>query len=69
MFDKLIWKNDRVLLGELVFRLELSKRDDWELGRECFAFYKTKPLCGRAPASGAHETDAKGMPSRPFQGG
>lgn len=47
MFDKLIWKDDRVLLDELVFRLELNKRDDWELGRECFAFYKTKPLVGQ----------------------
>jgi hypothetical protein len=39
MLDKLIWKDDRVLLNDLVFRVE-PKRDDWELGEQCFAFYK-----------------------------
>lgn len=42
MFEKLVWKKDRILLDDLVFRLEHSKDDDWELGEECFQFYKGK---------------------------
>jgi len=44
MFDRLVWQKDRVLLDELVFRLEHYRSDDWELGDECFVLYKTKPL-------------------------
>lgn len=33
-----------MLLDELVFRLEHFKDDSWELGDECFRFYKTRPL-------------------------
>ena len=35
MLDRLVWKSDRVLLDDLVFRLVLSKSDQWELGEEC----------------------------------
>lgn len=42
MFDKLVWQKDRMLLDELVFRLEHYKNDHWELGEDCFSFYKTK---------------------------
>jgi hypothetical protein len=38
------WKSDRILLGEFVFQLQLSKTDEWDLGDECFAFYKTREL-------------------------
>jgi hypothetical protein len=44
MFDRLIWQDDRVLLDELVFRLEHFKNDSWELGDDCFVFYKIKSL-------------------------
>lgn len=44
MFDRLTWREDRMLLDDLVFRLELAKSDDWELGEDCFHFVKTKGL-------------------------
>ena len=44
MHDQLIWRKDRLLLNDLVFRLEHFKSDDWELGDECFRFYKTEFL-------------------------
>lgn len=42
--EKLIWQQDRVLLNDLVFRLEQSKAPNWELGEECFVLYKPKDL-------------------------
>jgi hypothetical protein len=33
-----------MLLDDLVFRLEHYRDDSWELGDECFPFYKIKPL-------------------------
>ena len=33
-----------MLLGRLAFRLEHYKNEDWELGDDCFIFYKTKYL-------------------------
>ncbi len=44
MFESLTWLPDRTLLGDLVFRLEHSRSDGWELGDECFAFYKNRHL-------------------------
>jgi hypothetical protein len=44
---RLIWQRDRVLLDDIVFRLELAKSDDWDLGDRCFLFYKTKELVDR----------------------
>lgn len=44
MFERLIWRDDRVLLDDLVFRLQHGKNDNWELGDDCFVFYKVKPL-------------------------
>jgi hypothetical protein len=44
MFEKLAWFPDRMLLDNLVFRLEHYKREDWDLGENCFSFYKIKPL-------------------------
>jgi hypothetical protein len=40
---RLTWLPDRLLIDDLVFRLEHFKSETWDL-RECFAFYKTKPL-------------------------
>jgi hypothetical protein len=44
MFERLTWLPDRALLGDLVFRLEQSQSDDWELGDECFRLYKNRQL-------------------------
>src|SRR5262249_51824114 len=44
LFDNLIWEKDRMLVNDLVFRLEDHKDDNWELGEECFRFYKTRRL-------------------------
>lgn len=44
MFERVAWQADRALVGNLVFRLEHFKNDQWELGDRCFAFYKTKGL-------------------------
>ena len=44
MFEELVWHPDRMLLGDLVFRLEHYANDSWELGSECFRFYKIKSL-------------------------
>jgi hypothetical protein len=44
MFDKLVWLEDRMLLDDLVFRIEHYKNENWELGDECFRLYKIKPL-------------------------
>jgi hypothetical protein len=44
-FEQLIWQDDRMLLGDLVFRLQHTRDDSsWELGEQCFVFYKVKPL-------------------------
>lgn len=40
----MIWQADRMLLGDFVFRLEHGKSNSWELGEDCFAFYKTQRL-------------------------
>src|ERR1700730_9097266 len=44
MFERLSWLPDRALLGDLVFRLEQSRSDRWELGDDCFRFYKSRLL-------------------------
>jgi predicted O-methyltransferase YrrM len=44
MFEGMTWRSDRALLGDLVFRIEHSRNDQWELGDECFRFYKTQQL-------------------------
>jgi hypothetical protein len=44
MFDKLVWHADRMLLEDLVFRLEHYKSAGWDLGEECFTSYKINPL-------------------------
>ena len=43
-FERMTWQDDRMLLGDLVFRLHHFRRDDWELGDACFALIKTPPL-------------------------
>jgi predicted O-methyltransferase YrrM len=43
-FKSLKWQKDRMVLGDLVFRLQHYKDKNWELGDECFMFYKIKKL-------------------------
>lgn len=43
LFDRLQWLPDRVLLGEIVFRLEHPKSDEWS-GEEHLILHKTKHL-------------------------
>lgn len=43
-FDRLVWKDDRVILGDLVFRFEDSKSGTWELVENCFRLWKSKSL-------------------------
>jgi Methyltransferase domain len=44
LFEKLIWQQDRMLLDDLVFRLQHYANDNWELRDQCFLFYKIKFL-------------------------
>jgi hypothetical protein len=44
MFENLVWENDRMLLDDLVFRLEPFQDQHWNLGDNCFRFYKMKGL-------------------------
>jgi predicted O-methyltransferase YrrM len=44
VFERLVWQSDRMLLDDLVFRIEHAKSENWELGDACFALYKTKYL-------------------------
>jgi Methyltransferase domain len=44
MFEKLAWYPDRMLLDDLVFRLQHYANDNWELRDQCFLFYKIKFL-------------------------
>jgi hypothetical protein len=44
VFERLTWLPDRALLGDLVFRLEPSRGDPWELGDECLRFFKDRKL-------------------------
>jgi hypothetical protein len=43
-FEQLDWQPDRLLLDGLVFRLQQVDSPNWELGEECFRFYKLKSL-------------------------
>jgi cephalosporin hydroxylase len=43
IFDQLIWQSDRMLLNNLVFRLEHYRSENWD-GGDHFSFYKIKSL-------------------------
>lgn len=44
-FDQLNWGNDRMQLGEWVFRLQhFRDNNTWELGDDCFVLYKVQGL-------------------------
>ena len=44
MFENLVWRDDRVFMGDVVLRIEQARRDDWDLGERYLSFYKTKAL-------------------------
>lgn len=44
MFERLTWRDDRMLLDDLVFRIEPAMRTHREPGDDCFRFYKTRYL-------------------------
>jgi SAM-dependent methyltransferase len=44
MFENLEWQKDRMLMDGLVFRLQHYMSEEWELGPECFIFYKIRSL-------------------------
>jgi SAM-dependent methyltransferase len=44
LFAHLEWQSDRMLSDGYVYRIQHKKDDLWDLGDECFAFYKVKGL-------------------------
>jgi hypothetical protein len=44
MLARFHWRKDRAVLDDLVFRIEHGKADNWDLGDDCFRFYKVKDL-------------------------
>ena len=44
MFENIAWLEDRMLMDGLVFRLQHYLSDNWELGDQCFMFFKTRAL-------------------------
>ncbi len=44
-FKRLVWQKDRMLLDDLVFRLQHFRDDSsWDLGDQCFVYFKVKGL-------------------------
>ena len=43
-FDRMQWLPDQMLLDDLVFRRGRYRRNDWELGDDCFVLVKTERL-------------------------
>jgi predicted O-methyltransferase YrrM len=58
-FERIEWRADRMLLGDLVFRLQGRANDDWELGEECLVFYKGKRLVDQYAAFFASHPDQR----------
>lgn len=56
-FEKLVWQPDRMLLNELVFRLEHYRNNRWELGDRCFVFYKIRHLVEQYARFFSHRPD------------
>ena len=46
LFAHLDWQSDRMISNGWVYRIEHQKNDNWDLGEECFRFYKVKGLVG-----------------------
>lgn len=42
--SQLIWAPDRLLINDLVLRLQHYKNENWKLGTECLLFFKVKGL-------------------------
>jgi SAM-dependent methyltransferase len=57
MFENVKWQNDRMLMDGLVFRLQHYMSEEWELGEECFIFFKIKDLIDQYGAFFASRPD------------
>jgi Methyltransferase domain len=44
MFKNLVWQKDRLIINNLVFRIEQINSDNWKENDEYFIFYKLKTL-------------------------
>src|SRR5437879_1504280 len=55
IFEKIVWQDDRMLLEDLVFRLEEHKGDNWELAQNCFMFHKNKRILDQYAAFWKHK--------------
>lgn len=44
LFDRLVWKDDRMILNDYIFRLQHYKNDRWDGGEDHVIFYKIKKL-------------------------
>jgi hypothetical protein len=58
MFKQLVWLPDRMLLDDLVFRLEHTRSDRWD-GGEHFRFFKIKKLVDQYEAFFSRRTDCR----------
>jgi hypothetical protein len=59
IFERLEWRDDRILLDDLVFRLQHRANDAWDLGEECVVFYKGKKLVDQYAAFFARRPDLR----------
>jgi hypothetical protein len=63
--DRMRWHADRMLLDDLVFRIEQQRTDSWELGDDCFVLHKTKPIVDQYASFLARREDFR--PERIFE--
>jgi cephalosporin hydroxylase len=65
LFDRFVWKHDRMLLDDLIFRLEHFRSNDWDGGEDYFLFFKTKELVDMYQVFFSHYPEIQ--PSRMFE--
>lgn len=72
IFDRLVWKQDRVLLDDIAFRFEDFRESTWELGEECLSAPKGQADVGSVRSLLANRADVSTAPNygdRIFDGG
>ena len=45
--DEIVWKPDRALLGDLVFRLQQVRDENWDMGDQAFVLIKGRYMVGK----------------------
>ena len=55
--NQFVWKSDRLILGELVFRIANVKSNGWELGDQCFLLHKSRRMMDQYDAFWARHQD------------